>query len=152
MRTGAFLLFAIVTVFGFVFASGFGSAQDRSGSAGGMIGKQGQSASRTDELPAEYAALIGKWEGHWKKSGRPRGLVVESVTHSGVVSGTYTFARDGKNEEVRRFRGKFENGFLKWGDPVNDVGYEFKLEAGKLIGERYEFGAQAGSIVMTKTR
>ena len=89
--------------------------------------------------------FVGKWSGSW--GGVNAGtLDVTSVTEAGIARGVYTF-----RDASWKFMAKISNGTLSWGEPVGGIGFEFTLlPNGKLHGERYDHGGQAGDVVMTK--
>ncbi len=90
--------------------------------------------------------FIGTWSGSWGGVNESA-LEVTGVTEAGVARGVYTF-----RDVSSKFIAKIENGRLSWGDPVNGIGFEFTLlPDGKLHGERYDHGSQAGDVSMTKT-
>jgi len=89
--------------------------------------------------------FIGKWGGS-RGGVNDSTLELITVTEAGVARGVYTF-----RDTSSKFIAKIENGKLSWGDPVNGVGFEFTLlPDGRLHGERYDHGSQAGDVTMTK--
>jgi hypothetical protein len=91
------------------------------------------------------SAFIGKWSGSWGGVNAST-LDVTSVTEAGVARGVYTF-----RDTSSKFFAKIANGTLSWGDPVGGIFFEFTLLSnGKLHGERYDHGSQAGDVTMTK--
>jgi len=91
------------------------------------------------------SAFIGKWSGSWGGVNASI-LDVTSVTEAGIARGAYTF-----RDVSSKFFAKIANGTLSWGDPVGGIGFEFTLlPDGKLHGERYDHGSQAGDVTMTK--
>jgi hypothetical protein len=91
------------------------------------------------------SAFIGKWSGSWGGVNAST-LDVMSVTEAGVARGVYTF-----RGASWKFLAKIANGTLSWGDPVGGIHFEFTLlPNGKLHGERYDHGSQAGDVTMTK--
>jgi hypothetical protein len=102
--------------------------------------------------PPAYARFIGKWGGNWE-SGLPSNLIVESVTASGEARGIYAWGTSPvvPASGAIKFRAKIQGEKLSWGDPVNGIGFEFTMQSdGKLRGERYDHGGQAGRVTMTK--
>ena len=104
------------------------------------------------EVPSQYAAFVGKWGGYWGGE-LASNVYVESVTLSGGARGVYAW---GKSKLINtpgtiNFRARIEGGVLSWGDVTGGIGFEFKVTPdGKLKGERYNHGAQQGSVVMSK--
>jgi hypothetical protein len=91
------------------------------------------------------SAFIGKWGGSWGGVNAST-LEVMSVTEAGVAHGVYTF-----HDASSKFFAKIANGTLSWGDPVGGIGFQFTLlPNGKLHGERYDHGGQAGDVTMTR--
>jgi hypothetical protein len=91
------------------------------------------------------SAFVGKWSGSWGGVNAST-LDVTSVTEAGVARGVYTF-----RDRSSKFFAKIGNCTLSWGDPVAGIGFEFTLlPNGKLHGERYDHGNQAGDVTMAK--
>jgi hypothetical protein len=89
--------------------------------------------------------FVGKWSGSWGGVNAST-LDVTSVTEAGIARGVYTF-----RDASWKFIAKISNGALSWGEPVGGIGFEFTLlPNGKLHGERYDHGGQAGDVIMTK--
>jgi hypothetical protein len=108
--------------------------------------------SPSPDVPSQYAAFVGKWGGYWGGE-LASNVFVESVTPSGSARGVYAW---GKSKLVNtpgtiNFRARIEGDVLSWGDVTGGIGFEFKVTPdGKLKGERYNHGAQQGSVVMSK--
>jgi hypothetical protein len=100
----------------------------------------------------DLAGFVGKWGGYWGLT-LPSYLYVETINESGAASVVYAW---GTNQSVNtpgavKVRAKVENGVLSWGDPVNGIGFEFKLQPdGKLHGERYNKTALQGVVTISK--
>jgi hypothetical protein len=91
------------------------------------------------------SVFAGKWSGSWGGVSDST-LDVVSVTHTGVAHGVYTF-----RDQSSKFYAQVNKDKLTWGDLLHGIGFEFTLlPDGKLHGERYDHGAQAGEITMTK--
>jgi hypothetical protein len=104
------------------------------------------------DVQTEYSAFFGKWGGYWGDK-NPSNLIVESVTYLGDVRAIYLFAlaKEEKSPKIWKVRARIEKNTLSWGDPQRGIGFEFRITAdGKLKGERFERGFQAGGIVMVK--
>jgi len=104
------------------------------------------------DVPAAYAAFVGKWGGYWGGL-LPSNLTVERVSASGQAEGVYQWG-DHPSGRFRagatKFRGKIDRGILGWGDTIR---FEFKIQPdGKLAGERYNEGTQAGWVSMERIR
>ena len=99
---------------------------------------------RTWAQPAQ-SPFMGKWSGEWGGVNAST-LDVTSATEPGVVRGVYTF-----RNASWKFIAKVEKATLSWGNATGGIGFEFTLlPDGKLHGERYDHGSQAGDVTMTK--
>jgi hypothetical protein len=104
------------------------------------------------DVPSQYTAFVGKWGGYWG-SELESNVYVVSVTPSGGARGVYAWGTSNlvKFPGAINFRARIEGDILYWGDVTGGIGFEFKLTPdGKLKGERYNHGAQQGSVVMSK--
>jgi hypothetical protein len=103
-------------------------------------------------IPEQYAKFIGKWGGYWGGV-LASNLYVEDVTPSGDARGVYAWGTSDivKASGAIKFRARIKNDVLSWGDVQRGIGFEFRVTPeGKLKGDRFNHGGQAGAVVMSK--